>query len=333
MLRPERPHQRAGDRCRRCRGAGDHAGAARRRLQHGQAKGLVRPGRDHAGGLAVQPGQDAPVGYERPQFDEVGQAETASACLDQPARRAIADDPQRAAPAGQRHRVEDVADPLLERDAPHIEQALAAHGRPRPERRVEPEVQLDRGRPPAVRLGVDHRHHGIDVLVGVLIDPPERRQVQGVRSRDPGRVERGRGVVDGDHRGAEPVGLPGDAMRAPERVVQDHHIWTDRAQRLAKRTAAQREPVPVRGGELERAQLMASARVVLAPTGDDQVVLERSGLRRVARLLVEVGANPAATFGVEQGDVADHETIAGGARRGDRTVHGDNGGVRDDQGC
>ncbi len=140
-------------------------------------------------------------------------------------------------------------------------------------------------------------------------------------------------MVDRHHLRAEPMRLSGHAERAPERVVEDDDVGADRAEGLAQRPGAEREPVAVGGGELERAQLVPPAHVALAPAGYDQVVLERSGLRREARLLVEVGTDAAASLGVEQGDIADDQAVAGGVRRGDRTVHGDNGGTRRDEGC
>jgi hypothetical protein len=198
----------------------------------------------------------------------------------------------------------------------------------RSERRVDAELELDRRRPARVGLGVDRRHHRIDVLVGVLVDAAQRRQVDRVGARDPGGGQGRRGVVDRDHRGAEPVALPGEAERPPERVVEDHDFRPDRSQRLPDRAASERHPVPVRRGELERAELVTPAVMALALARHHQVMLERARRGGEARLLVQVRADPAAAFGVEQRDVANDDTAASYIPRGGRTVHGPHFGGR-----
>ena len=186
---------------------------------------------------------------------------------------------------------------------------------------MQSEPKLDRGRPARVLLGIDDRHHRIHVLVGVLVDAAQRRQVHRVGTGDAGGVQRRRGVVHRDHRRAQPVRLARDAERAPERVVQDHDVGPDRAQRVPHRPDAEREAVTVRGGELQRAAARGVRRVELALTRYDEVVLERAGGPREARLLVQVGAYSAAALRVEQRDVANHEPVPVGGARGGSTVH------------
>jgi hypothetical protein len=41
---------------------------------------------------------------------------------------------------------------------------------PGPERGMEPEAKRQGGHPAAIVLGIDCRHHGVDLLVGVPVD-------------------------------------------------------------------------------------------------------------------------------------------------------------------
>jgi hypothetical protein len=75
--------------------------------------------------------------------------------------------------------------------------------RPTPERRMETETELDRGGPSRIGVGIDGRHDRVHMLVGVVIHTSKRRQIDGVRSREPGGVERCRRMVDGDHRSTQ----------------------------------------------------------------------------------------------------------------------------------
>ena len=182
---------------------------------------------------------------------------------------------------------------------------------------MEPELELDRRRPAGVGLGIDDRHNGIDVLVRVLVDPAEGGQIDRVRAGDPGGVECRRSVMYGDDGGAKSVRLTGHAQRSPERVVQDHDIRAHRSERFPQRAAAEREPVTIRGGKLERGELVASAGIEPAPPRYHQMVLECARDPRVPGLLVQVGADAAAPLGVEQGHVAHHEPGAVGLARGE----------------
>jgi hypothetical protein len=179
---------------------------------------------------------------------------------------------------------------------------------------MEAESQRERRLPPAVRARVDHRHHGVDLLVCVPVHPPEQRQVDGVRTGHAGRVHRGGGVLDRDDSRAEPVRLGRDPERAPERVVEHHHVRPDRSQGLLHRTCAEREPVPVRGDEAQRAQLVAAGRVALAARGDDHVVLERAGRIRELGLLVEIGPNPPASLPVQERNIRHDESLRASSR-------------------
>jgi hypothetical protein len=155
----------------------------------------------------------------------------------------------------------------------------------------------------------------------MLVDAPERRLVERVGTRDAGGVQRRRGVVNRDDRGSQSVCLARDAERAPERVVQDHHIRPHRAQRLPYCSDAEREAVPVRGGELQRGQFVATAGVKHALTRYDEVMLERAGRPRESCLLVQICAYSTAPLRVEESDVAHHEPVPVGVARGGSTVH------------
>ena len=161
------------------------------------------------------------------------------------------------------------------------------------------------------------------MLVGVLVDAAERRQVEGVGTGDAGGVERRRGVMDGHDRRPESMRLARDAERPPEGIVQDHDVGPHRSERLPQRPTAERQPVSVRCGELQRGELVTSARVEPALAGDHEVVLERARDPGEPGLLVEVGADPSASLRVEEGDVAHHEPVAVGVSRGGRSVHGE----------
>ena len=232
-----------------------------------------------------------------------------------PPRGPVADDPQRAAAAHRGHRREKVGDALVVRDPARVEEVLAPGGRGGPERRVQAEAQRDRRHTAGVGARVDDRHHRVHTLVGTPVDAPQQRHVDRVRPGDAGRVERRRGVVDGDDAGAEAVRLAGDLGRAPERVVEDHDVRAHRSQRVLHRAGAERDPVAVGGGELERAQLVEPVAVALAAPRDHDVALDRSRPAGEPRLLVEVGPDAPAARAVEHRHVADDQGIPRDPRR------------------
>jgi hypothetical protein len=66
---------------------------------------------------------------------------------------------------------------------------------------------------------------------------------------------------------------------------------------------------------------MAVAFVALSAPGDDEMVFERTGRGREARLLIEIGANASASFRVEQSDVTHDKGVATGVRPRDGPTH------------
>ena len=103
--------------------------------------------------------------------------------------------------------------------------------------------------------------------------------------------------MHGDHHGAELVGDARRQPRRPVRVVEQHHIGAQLAQRGAQPARPDRNPVPVRRDHLQRAALL----------GNDQVVLERSGPPGKRRLRLQVRPDPAAALSVEQRHVGDSQ--------------------------
>ena len=299
----------------------DDARSARGRLQDHEAERLVRAGVDDAGRLAVERREPLAVAHGRDEAHVGRQPEALDARLDRPARGPLADDPQRPPAPGAGHRREEVGDALVVRDPAGVEEVVAADGRLRAERRVEAEAQRDRRGAPGVRAGVDDGHDRVDARVRAAVDPLQQRHVDRVRAGEPGGVQRRRGVVDGDDPRAEAVRLARDVVRAPERVVEDHDVGAHGAQRVLEGAGAERDPVAVGRGELERAQLVAAVAVALPPAGHDDVVLERARRPGEPGLLVQVGADPAAARRVEHRHVADDQPVARDPLRPDGAAH------------
>jgi hypothetical protein len=177
---------------------------------------------------------------------------------------------------------------------------------------VKPEAQRDRGAAPRVWRRIDHRHHGVHVLVGVANHPPEERQVDGVGAGYPGGVMRRRCMMDRDDPRTEAMSLPREPLRAPEGVVENDHVGPDPAQGLLRGTGPERNAVAVGGDEAQRPQLMHAAAVALATCWNEHVMLDGAGRLGEPRPLVEVGANTAAALAVEEGNVGDHEALPAG---------------------
>ncbi len=276
----------------------------------------MRAGQHRAARGGVTAGELLPIALKRGERDPPGQPERPRAIAQRVAERAGPQQHQRPRRRCGRGRVQQLADALLPGQAPDVEDLVAAGDLgPRHERGIEPEPQRQRRRPPRVERRVDHRHHGVDVEVGVAVPAPQRRRVDRAGAGQPGGLQRGRRVVHGDHGGALLVGDAADQPRRPERVVDQHDVGGQRFQRLLDAGAAERQPVAVGRRQAQRPLRMAAAAVARRRRArDDEMVLEAPGVGGEPRLGLQIRPDPAGPLAVEDRDVGDPQRPGAGGR-------------------
>ncbi len=247
----------AQQRGRRRRLGGDDRGGAGRSLQRGQPERLVSAGQDGAARGGKARGEliaVAHVGVEvtrapRPSWrarsrsaSPIGPVPSSTSGQARRTRRR-----PRAAGAG----------PSPATGARRRGRGLSGGSQAEGERRLDAQAQAQRRRALHVDLGVDDRHDRVDLEVGAAIPAPQRASVDGVRAGQAGGVQRRRGVVHGDDRGAALVGRPAGPARGPERIVEQDHVRRQLVQRGLELGAAERDPVAVGRRHAQRAVLVA----------------------------------------------------------------------------
>ena len=118
-------------------------------------------------------------------------------------------------------------------------------------------------------------------------------------------------MVHRDHGRADLVGGAADQTRGPERVVQHHDMGLQLFERGLEAGAAERQAIPVRGGEGEGALLVTVRRAGGGSARDQKMVLERPRPPRERRLRLQIGTDPPAALAVEQRYIGNFEPVLG----------------------
>ena len=290
-------------RARRGRARHD-ARAAGRGLDRDEPERLVLARHHHAARAGVGARQPRAIADEGPDADAAGDPQRPRPAAQRVLGRARADQPQRPRVGRARRGLQQPEDPLLARQAPDVEDVVAARDAgPRAERIVQAQAQREARGAPAVGLGVDDGGDRVDGRVGVA-QPRAEEGLPGARRARAGRRRRAR-----PSRGGPPPpwprarGRPRSPAAAPRTDRAGARRRGEALERALQRADAERHPVAVGRGQPQAGQLVAPAAVALARARHDDVVLERTGGARVADLRVEVGADAARALAVEQGDV------------------------------